>query len=78
MTTKVELILYRLEETIQDALHKHTILERLLISNMNLEESIKILQPLELIKDFNQQKYYQDTYNITKFVIKCKLCGKKH
>ena len=28
--------------------------------------------------EFNQQKHYQETYNTTKFVIKCKYCGKEH
>ena len=52
-------------------------LERLQISNMNLKASIEFLQ-LELIKKFNQQKNNQETFNTTKFVIKCKYCVKDH
>ena len=42
--------------------------------NMNLEASIEFLQ-LELIKEFNQQNNYEETYNTTKFLIKFKYCG---
>ena len=45
---------------------------------MNLEVSIEFIQKLELIKDFNQQKDYQETYITTKFMIKCKYSGKEH
>ena len=37
---------------------------------MNLEVNIKFLHQLELIKEFNQQKHYQETYDTTSFVIK--------
>ena len=45
---------------------------------MNLEASIEFLQKLELFKDFYQRKEYQQIYNKTKFVIKCKYCDKEH
>ena len=45
---------------------------------MNLETSIEFLQQPKLIKEFNQQKDYQETYNKTKFVIKYKYCDKIH
>ena len=52
MTPEDELILLRLKEGIQGTLHKHKLLEKIQISNMSLEVSIKFLQ-LELIKEFN-------------------------
>ena len=77
MTTEDELILLGWIKGMQDTLYKDKIIERLQISNMNFEASIEFLQ-LELFKEFNQQKDYQETYNTTKFMIKCKYCGKEH
>ena len=67
----------KLIEDMPETLHKYKILESLQINNMNLEVSIEFLQ-LELIKEFNQQKRSSRDLNITKFMIKCKYCGKKY
>ena len=77
VTTENELILLRLIEGRQDSWHKHKIVERLQISNRNLEAIIKVLQ-LESIKNFNQEKVYQATYIRSQFVNKCKFWDKEH
>ncbi len=50
MTTEDESILLRLIGSMQETSQKHKTLERLQISNMNLEASIEFLQQLELIR----------------------------
>ena len=78
MTTEDELILLRLIEGLYDKSHKHKIMERLQISNLNLEASIEFAQQLELIEEFNQPKGYKETYSTTKDRIKCRYCDKEH
>ena len=73
MTTEDELILRLIEGIKTHCTHK--ILKRLQISNLNLEVSLEFL-PLELIKEINLLKDYQETYNTTKFVIKANIVEK--
>ena len=75
MTTEDELIFLWIIEGMLGTSHKHKILGRLQIINMNIEASMEFLR-LELIKEFIQKKDY-NIYNTTMFVVKYRYCGKE-